>query len=138
MTTIKNISPYSLLQELYWPNEWKILVCCVLLNQTTRKQVDNVRDLFFKKWPTPKALLNSNPNEVIEVVQSLGFKNRRINNLFKMSEQYIKGDWKEALDLYGIGKYGNDSYQIFIKGNLNVKPTDHALNKYMAWRLKQK
>ena len=138
MIITKNISPYSLLQELYWPNEWKILVCCILLNQTTRKQVDNVRDAFFKKWPTPKLLLKADPNQVLEVIQSLGFKNRRINNLFKMSEQYIKGNWKEAQDLYGIGKYGNDSYEIFIKNNLNVKPTDHALNKYMSWRLKQK
>lgn len=50
-----------------------------------------------------------------------------------MSEQYLSGNWIEASDLYGIGKYGNDSYQIFIKDNINVIPNDHALNKYMDW-----
>lgn len=135
MIDIKNRSPFNLLQEIYWPDEWKILVCCILLNQTTRKQVDNIREEFFNRWPTPESLISADPEEVMSVIQSLGFKNRRINNLIKMSKQFISGDWNEASDLFGIGKYGNDSYQIFIKGNLIIDPSDHALNKYMDWRL---
>lgn len=135
MPFTKNNSPFNLLQEIYWPDSWKILVCCILLNQTTRKQVDKIRDEFFNKWPTPQSLLNGDQTDILKVIQSLGFKNRRLNNLLKMSDQYLNGTWKEASDLYGIGKYGNDSYQIFIKNNLNVEPSDHALNKYMIWRL---
>jgi methyl-CpG-binding domain protein 4 len=135
LISTKNRSPFNLLQEIYFPDEWKILTCCILLNQTTRKQVDNVRDEFFKKFPTPQKLVQADSNEIIEVIQSLGFKNRRVINLQKMSEQYIGGNWNEASDLFGIGKYGNDSYQMFIKNNSNIKPTDHALTKYMNWWL---
>jgi methyl-CpG-binding domain protein 4 len=42
-------------------------------------------------------------------------------------------DWSEPSELYGIGKYGQDSWEIFQKGNLDVEPTDGVLNKYLAW-----
>jgi hypothetical protein len=35
--------------------------------------------------------------------------------------------------LYGIGKYANDSWQIFQLGNLQVEPTDGVLKKYLEW-----
>ena len=33
--------------------------------------------------------------------------------------------------LYGIGKYGSDSYEIFFKNNFNVEPTDKELKRYL-------
>ena len=40
--------------------------------------------------------------------------------------------------MYGIGKYGNDSYRIFCVEEWEyVKPRDHMLNKYHDW-LKEK
>lgn len=30
-----------------------------------------------------------------------------------IAEQYMSGDWQYPIELYGIGKYGNDSYRIF-------------------------
>ena len=29
------------------------------------------------------------------------------------SEEFLRKDWKYPIELYGIGKYGNDSYRIF-------------------------
>ena len=29
------------------------------------------------------------------------------------TEQYMAGNWCYPIELYGIGKYGNDSYRIF-------------------------
>ena len=43
-----------LLQEIYQPDGWKMLTCCMLLNLTNRKQVDGIRDELFKRYPTPK------------------------------------------------------------------------------------
>ena len=37
----------------------------------------------------------------------------------------------QVLMLYGIGKYGSDSYEIFFKDNYNVQPTDGELNRYL-------
>ena len=31
-------------------------------------------------------------------------------------EDYLKGDWMKPSDLYGISKYGSDSYRIFCLG----------------------
>ena len=50
-------SPVGLIQEELWPDEWKILISCLMLNQTTRKQVDKVIWKFFDKW---NFLINTN------------------------------------------------------------------------------
>ena len=43
---------------------------------------------------------------------------------------WIGGD---PTDLPGIGKYGKDSYEIFIRGNTEVLPLDKELKKYLEW-----
>jgi len=41
-------SGYGLIQEDLWPDEWKILVSCMMLNYTSRKQVEKILPSFFK------------------------------------------------------------------------------------------
>ena len=42
--------------------------------------------------------------------------------------------WKYPIELYGIGKYGNDSYRIFCVNEWKlVRPKDRMLNKYHEW-----
>ncbi|XP_076357179.1 methyl-CpG-binding domain protein 4-like [Tachypleus tridentatus] len=51
-----------------------------------------------------------------------------------ISKEYLTKEWTYPIELYGIGKCGNDSYQIFcVKEWKKVKPTDHMLNKYQEW-----
>ena len=127
-------SPHGLIQESLWPNEWKILVSCLLLNQTTRKQLDKVIDIFFEKWPDPESLLSSPLEEIREVIRPLGFWEKRPKTLLKFTEQYIAGNWDQPIELYGCGKYANDAWKIFIQGDWrSVQPNDHALNKYHDW-----
>lgn len=131
-------SSENLIQEILWPDEWKILVACILLNQTTRKQLNKVIDPFFKRWPTPEALLASSPEEIGEVLKPLGFWRRRPRTLQKFSHQYLTKSWKQPKELHGVGKYANDAWHIFIKGDWQtVEPQDHALSWYHTW-LKQK
>jgi methyl-CpG-binding domain protein 4 len=127
-------SPHFLIQESLWPDEWKILVACLMLNQTTRKQLDKVIDTFFEKWPNAHALLQATEAEIQDVIKPLGFWNKRPKTLKKFSEQYIAGGWSEPIELYGVGKYANDAWRIFIRGDWQaVEPKDHALNKYHDW-----
>lgn len=126
-------SPYNLLQEIYREHPWRMLVCCIMLNCTSRKQVDRVRDELFKRWPDARAMGSANPEEVAEVIALLGFKNKRARTLITFSMQWVSYDWVEPNELYGIGKYGQDSWEIFQKGNLDVIPTDGVLNTYLAW-----
>ncbi len=126
-------SPYLLLQEIYNEYPWRILICCIMLNCTSRKQVDQVRDQFFRLYPDADSARNADPNEMAEVIALLGFKNRRAKTIIQFSNDWITREWREPIELYGIGKYGQDSWEIFQKGNLDVEPTDGVLKKYLAW-----
>lgn len=123
-------SPFDLLQERYWPDDWKILVVCLLLNQTSRKQVEPMIEVFFDRWPDARSAVSADENEMREVVHSLGMFNRRVKTIKKMSQQFLSG-FEDAIELYGCGKYADDTYRIFMKGEWkDVKPNDHALNDY--------
>lgn len=54
-----------------------------------------------------------------------------------MSHDYLTWDKVDAKMLYGIGKYGSDSYEIFYKQNYNVQPTDKELIRYLNEELNQ-
>ncbi len=128
-------SPYGLIQESLWPNEWLILVSCVLLNCTSRKQVERVIPTFISKYETPEKLLNENEQAIIDLVSPLGFKNRRTKTLYKLANDYLKTDWKDALELSGIGEYAARAWRIFIKNDLGDSvPNDGALKAYFLWR----
>ncbi len=119
-----------ILQEIYQPDGWKMLVCCMLLNLTNRKQVDTIRDELFSKYPTPGDMMNANQSELAELLKPLGLYNRRAKSLKKMSEGYVKG-FKSVDELYGIGQYAKDSWEIFQNNNRNVNPTDKVLMEYL-------
>ena len=119
-----------LLQEIYQSDGWKMLTCCMLLNLTNRRQVDVIRDELFKRYPTPKDMMNANESELAQLLQPLGLYNRRAKSLKKMSEGYVKG-FKSVGELYGIGQYAMDSWEIFQNNNFNIEPTDKVLQEYL-------
>jgi methyl-CpG-binding domain protein 4 len=127
-------SPVGMLQEDLWPDEWKILVACLLHNLTTRKQVDKVYHNLFQKYPTPEDMACADENEISKIIQSLGMQNRRSKSLKRFSQEYLKKDWENVIELYGCGKYADDCHKIFCTGQWKeVQPSDHALNKYHVW-----
>jgi len=122
---------YGLIQEKYWPDGWKILVCCLCLNLTTRKQMEPVVEEIFLRWPDAKSLASATDEEVTDVIRSLGMWKRRTSSLKRMSAQYDAGGWKDVGELHGVGKYASDAYRIFVLGDWrSVQPNDHALNDY--------
>lgn len=132
---IPPVSPYGLIQETLWPNEWRILVACMLLNCTTRKQVEKILPSLFKKYPDALAMSEADKDELSLVISTLGFKNRRSHNLIMMSKRYLDSSWNHASELPGIGKYGSAAWEIFIKGIMPPRcPDDHALTLYYKWR----
>jgi len=129
-------SPFSLIQEDLWPDEWKILVACLMLNCTSRKQVEKVLPGFFAKWPDAEALLDADEDEIKSTISPLGFKNRRTNNLLKMAVVYRGKDWKDIRDLPGVGEYAARAWEIFCRNELGTAPpTDGALVAYWRWRM---
>lgn len=130
METLKD----ELMVQQQIKTEWEHMVGVIMLNQTGRKPVKYVLPKFLKKFPNPRSLLSSTVEEVIDIIKPLGMYNIREKRLRRMSEDYLTWDKQNALDLYGIGKYGNDSYEIFFKNNYHVKPTDKELVRYLNGR----
>ena len=119
-----------LLQEIYVCDEWKMLVCCMLLNLTNRKQVDTIRDELFDRYKTPYQMKDADHSELAEILKPLGLYNTRADRLIKMSEGYVNG-FKSVDELHGIGQYAKDSWEIFQNKNYNVKPNDKVLQEYL-------
>jgi endonuclease III len=115
---------------------WQHMVGVIFLNQTGRIQVKRCLPEFLYRWPTPKKYLKSKPEKVIEVIRSLGFYNRRENTLRRMSEDFLTWNGEDANDLYGIGKYGSDSYRIFFQNDIPSDVGDHELRRYLREELK--
>ena len=64
--------------------------------------------------------------------------NVRTKRLRYMSLDFLTWDGKDATDLYGIGKYGSDSYRIFYKNEIPKNVTDKVLKKYITKYEKKK
>jgi len=111
---------------------WQHMVGVIMLNQTGRKPVKTVLPEFLDRWPTPELFLKATEQEVKPVIQSLGMVNVRCQRLQRMSQDFLTWDGEDAKMLYGIGKYGSDSYEIFFKHNYTVEPTDKELQRYLA------
>lgn len=129
-------SPHGLIQEDLFPNEWLTIVACMMLNQTSRKQVEKVLPEFIKKFGSPEKLLGAKPSDVKAVIKSLGFSNRRTHNIIEMTKQYVTNDWEHVSELYGVGEYCSRSWEIFYGDTLGTNaPKDGALATYWKWRM---
>jgi len=113
-------------------NSWEHMVGVIMLNQTGRKLVKSVLPEFLYWFPTPQVLINADEEFVKSIIHPLGMVNVRYTRLIRMSQDYLTWDGIDATMLYGIGKYGSDSYEIFFKNNYHVKPKDKELQRYLA------
>ena len=111
---------------------WQHMTAVIMLNQTGRKPVKTVAPIFWSRWPNAYWFLQATEPEVKDVIWSLGMVNVRYQRLRRMSEDFLTWDREDATMLYGIGKYGSDSYEIFFKQNYyDVRPTDKELQRYL-------
>jgi methyl-CpG-binding domain protein 4 len=110
---------------------WQHMVAVIMLNQTGRKPVKTVLPVFMHHWPTPSKFVQASEQQVKDVIWSLGMVNVRTKRLQKMTWDFAIWDLDDATQLYGIGKYGSDSYEIFFKQNYTVDPTDKELIRYL-------
>ena len=110
---------------------WQHMVAVIMLNQTGRKPVKTVLPSFLSLWPRPQDFLAATESEVKTVIERLGMVNVRYRRLRQMTQDFLTWDGNDAKMLYGIGKYGSDSYEIFFRANYNVMPTDKELIRYL-------
>jgi methyl-CpG-binding domain protein 4 len=133
-------SPFSLIQEDLFPNRWAFLCACVMLNCTSRKQVETVLPEFLNRWPSPTMLFDSYLEDVKGMISSLGFGNRRAAALITLAKELTLALFHEECltvntvrALPGIGAYGLASYLIFFEKTIPAAVKDHALVQYVSW-----
>lgn len=119
-----------------WIGTWQHMVAVIMLNQTGRKPVKTVLPIFLDRWRTHYAFYRAfahfdQAQEIQDIIRPLGMVNVRYKRLTKMTEDFLTWDGIDATKLYGIGRYGSDSYEIFFKQNYSVNPTDKELQRYL-------
>jgi methyl-CpG-binding domain protein 4 len=119
-----------LIQEDYLDNPWKMMVCCILLNQTNNKQVRPILSSVFELIPDPISTIGCDPERLAAVIKTTGFQNVKASRIIKLSQKWVNG-FDDAMDLPGIGRYGRDSWEIFVNGNVNLEVTDKKLDAYL-------
>lgn len=132
MKTPLEISPYSLVQEFLRDQPWKLLVVVILLNKTSSVAALPVMLNILESWSTPEALCTAEIGDVVEILRPIGFYNRRASALIEMSKAFLRG-FDDVKELPGIGKYGADSYNMFVKGEIVDDVEDKELKKYVSW-----
>ena len=110
---------------------WQHMVGVMCLNLTTGKQVKKVLPKLFKRYPNATSFIRGRESTQRNMIKDLGMSNVRVKRLRKMSLDFLSWDRKDATKLYGIGKYGSDSYRIFYKDEIPNNIQDSELKRYV-------
>ena len=119
-----------LIQHDYLDDPWKMLVCCILLNQTTNQQVRKVLDPLFELMPTPESCVSVDPLKISEIIKPTGFYNIKAARIQKLSQKWIEG-FEDPRELPGVGKYAMESWDIFVNKKTDFTPSDKKLKMYL-------
>ena len=119
-----------LIQHDYLDNPWKMVVCCILLNQTTNQQVRKVLDPLFELIPDPETCVEADPSKMAEIIRPTGFYNIKSSRIQKMSRKWLEG-FNDPRALPGIGKYAMESWDIFVNKKTDFTPSDKKLKMYL-------
>ncbi|XP_046845461.1 uncharacterized protein LOC124439284 [Xenia sp. Carnegie-2017] len=127
-------SPFHLIQEHLYKDPWQLLVATIFLNKTNGINALPVLWKFFECFPNAEVTACANLSDITDIIRSLGLQRKRAYILKRFSKEYLNKMWQYPIELYGIGKYGNDSFRIFCLGEYeDVFPDDYKLNLYYNW-----
>jgi endonuclease III len=119
-----------LIQEDYLDNPWKMVVCCILLNQTTNQQVRKVLNPLFELIPTPESCILLDSSKIASIIKPTGFYNIKSDRIKKMSQKWLDG-FSHPSELPGVGKYAMESWDIFVNKKTDFTPSDKKLKMYL-------
>lgn len=130
----------NILQLKYKDKPWKVLVVCILLNRTSRTQVEPVVEELFKQFPTLYHLAHVHEYEgvlqkLVSILKPLGLYNRRAETLIKFANSVLDHGLSpktvESHLIYGVGNYASDCYMIMYHGQRHLTCEDGALVNYL-------
>ena len=131
-------SPHGLIQERLHDHPWQLLVATIFLHKTSSRVALPLFEKFIQKYDAPCKVLSADWREIADLLQPMGLHKKRAQIIIRFSGEYLNKDWLYPDELFGIGKYGRDSYRIFCLGEWKkVQPKDHKLNLYYDWITEQ-
>ena len=68
---------------------YRLVISVLLSAQTTDAQVNKVTPELFVRWPTPEALAAASPDEVAEVIRSLGFYKSKARHAVEAAQMIV-------------------------------------------------
>lgn len=83
-------TPLGLLEELFCDDPWQLLISAILLNRTSRVQVDAALFEFLRQWPNAAAAAKADPEIMSLVIKPLGLRNRRARGIIRFSTEYLE------------------------------------------------
>ncbi len=107
------------LEQMYGPVEcfldhespFRLTIAVMLSAQTTDAQVNKVTPELFRRWPTPQAMAQATPDEVADVIRSLGFYKSKARHAVEASQMIVADyagevpcDMKKLTRLPGVGR----------------------------------
>ena len=136
------VSPDPLLQEYYCFDAWRLLCSCALMSRVSS---DNTKHTcissFFERFPTPSALLDASPDNVLPTVLPLGLFPTRYKTVVEVSRKFLEMpvfavSKDPEFKIYGVGDFTLDSYRLFVQGDFDFTPGDKNLKAFVAWQRK--
>ena len=96
---------------LNFTNPFELLVATVLSAQTTDKRVNMVTPVLFGRFPGPADLQAADPEQVEDIIHSIGFHRTKTKNIIRLShdlcERYdgtVPDSMEELTALPGVGR----------------------------------
>ncbi|XP_046991066.1 uncharacterized protein LOC124596103 [Schistocerca americana] len=127
-------SPFNLIQETLFHDPWQLLLATIFLTKTEAQRATESFYRFIERWPTADDIIDADITELSQFITPLGFHRLRAYSIKKFSYEFRHKSWEDPIQLFGIGRYGSDSYKIFVTGEWqNCHPQDHMLQKYVHW-----
>ena len=97
--------------ELDFSNNFELLCAVMLSAQTTDKRVNLVTKELFCKFPTPKALMQANYDDVYSIISSVGLAKTKTINLIKLAKvihlqfhDQVPNDFESLVSIPGVGR----------------------------------
>jgi methyl-CpG-binding domain protein 4 len=110
---------------------WYMLNACVLLSRVHPKPVREVMPALIAKYPDPGAMAFADEAELTAMLEPLGLHEKRAKTLIRLARDWLAGVPRKKM--YGVGPYAEESWRIFVVGDIDFNPKDLRLAEYVSW-----
>lgn len=110
-------SPFGLLEEILWRDDWKLLTACMMLNCTTRLQVDRVLWELFTLAPTAEDAVKLGETErgialIEKCLATIGLHRKRARAFVRLSKDVVEARRGKESALLRLGEKDRGDEQI--------------------------